>query len=224
MTVWATDWTHWQGVRVPAKQIADEGFGMVKLKAGGSSREGWSFEDPMFQENADALLAEPRLVPAVYWYLVPGHQHAQAGLFMDLLINTGAVEKWAAYVDVEQDGLKWFDFMFFVEAWNAITEGKTLSVYTSKRFWTANMEGHDGSRACPVLEEAHWVPEAVRKDPARPYASQQAKAIQPSWWTDGYVGWNPAGIQFTDNALIAGKRNVAAQYLGSNEELRARIV
>jgi hypothetical protein len=224
MTVWATDWTHWQGTPLPARQVANEGFGMVKLKAGGASREGWAYEDPTFQESAEALLDEPRLIPGAYWYLMPGHAHAQAGLFLDALINTGAVEKWAAYVDVEQAGLSWFDFMFFADAWTSLTDGKKLSIYTSKRFWTANMEGHNAASACPVLEEAHWVPEAVRKDPARPYASQQAKAIQLSWWTDGYAGWTPAGIQFTDNALVAGKRNVAAQYSGSMADLKARLI
>ena len=229
MSVWECDWTHWQGKPLPAQQVANEGFGLVKIKAGGASKEGWTFIDPTFYESAEALLAEPRLIPGVFWYLMPGNPHAQAGLFLDTLVRTGDADAWAAYVDVEQAGLSWFDFLFFVKAWHGMTSGKTLSVYANRHFWTANMgepqNTEVAARLCPVLEEARWVPESVRKDPARPYASQQAKAIPDYWWDSTWWGGTaPAGIQFTDNALVAGKRTSAAKYSGSAVDLRARLL
>lgn len=217
MTVWVTDWTHWQGKPLPAQQVASEGFGMVKLKVGGATREGWTFEDPTFLASAEALL-QTNMVPAAYWYLMPGRPKAQAGLLLDTLTKAGQVPEWGVYVDVEQAGLTWRDVDGFKEAWSGLTDGKQLSLYASRSFWERNI-----SKDPPlfdVIEEARWVPEAVRKDPARPYASQQAKAIPGDWWSDG---WAPAGIQFTDYALIAGKRNVAAKYLGSVEDLRFRV-
>lgn len=226
MTVWVCDWTHWQGKPLPAQQVADEGFGMVKLKVGGASREGWSFIDPTFLESAEALL-QTDMIPAAYWYLMPGNPHAQAGLLLDTLIRTGSDVAWGVYVDVEEKGLNWFDFMFFAQAWHDMTGGKPLSAYTSRRFWVANMAAGatmDPAELCPVLEEAHWVPESVRRDPAKPYASQQAHFIPEEWWREENAAWKPAGIQFTDYALVAGKRTVAAKYTGTVTQLGSRIV
>jgi hypothetical protein len=226
MTVWACDWTHWQGKPLPAEQVAAEGFGMVKLKVGGSIREGWSFIDPTFHESAEGLL-QTDMLPAAFWYLMPGNPHAQAGLFLDQLALTADAYAWGAYLDIEQKGLTWYDFLFFVKAWHSMTNEKPLSVYTSRRFWIENMLGfqtESPAELCPVLEEARWVPEAVRKDPARPYASQQAQAILPGWWGIEYAGWKPAGIQFTDNALVAGKRTSATKYPGTVTQLGSRII
>lgn len=226
MVVYACDWTHWQGEVLPADRIADEGFGMVKLKAGGAKREGWHFEDPYFTRNADALLAEPRLIPGVFWYMMPGRPNAQAALLFDLLQTTEGVSPWAVCLDLEEPGVKPADVTAFVSTWWKLTGGKRLWAYTSYRYWQTMAGTHStwGSNFMPVLEEARWVPESVRKDSAKPYASQQAKAIDPLWWDISYGGWdNPTLIQFTDYALVAGKRTTASIYRGGKDSLRGLL-
>lgn len=227
MTVWVCDWTHWQGKPLPAQQVANEGFGMVKLKVGGSIKEGWTFIDPTFQESAEALFGT-NMIPACFWYLMPGNPHAQAGLFWDQLTKTPDAYAWGAYVDVEAAGLTWYDFIFFAEAWKGITDEKPLSIYTSRSYWLRNMTGpgstYRAAELCPVLEEARWVSESVRRDVKLPYASQQAKAIDEVWWDVEYAGWAPAGIQFTDNALVAGRRTSAAKYRSTVTQLGEAVV
>jgi hypothetical protein len=222
-TTWVCDWTHWQGMTLPAWGVANEGYGMVKLKAGGASAGGRFFEDPKFHENAIALVNEPRLIPAAYWYLMPGRATAQAGLFYDILAGYG-VHTWAAFLDVEERGLSFADVRKFAIAWERLTAGQPLALYTSRRVWQTLGEV-DGNVFFRFLEEAHWVPEAVRKDPARPYASQQARFIDRTWWDVNYGGWGRANmIQFTDNALVMGKRTTASLYPGTQAQLRAALI
>jgi hypothetical protein len=223
LMAWVCDWTHWQGVVLPAGRVADEGYAMVKIKAGGAQREGRFFEDPMFYQNAVALVNEPRLLPAAYWYLMPGRASAQAALFFDLL-DPLAVSTWHAFLDVEQPGLTWHDVRRFADAWFRLTMGQSLALYTSKRFW-ATLGVPVGERpAITFLEEAHWVNETTRNDVRRPYASQQAKAIDPAWWDVNYGGWQRASmIQFTDTALVAGVRTVASLYRGTKDQLREAL-
>lgn len=229
MTVWVCDWTHWQGKPLDAAAVADEGYGMVKLKAGGAKllTSDWHFVDPYFLRNADALLSEPRLIPAVYWYLSPMHPTAQAGLLYDLLVKTGTLEGWAAFLDLEEAGIKASHVVDFVQAWRRLTGDQPLHVYTSQRYWLSRFGGGpwlSGAGMMPVLEEARWVAESVRKNPQTPYASQQAKAIDPSWWEVSYGGWTePTLIQFTDYALVDGKRVTASIYRGSKESLRSKL-
>jgi len=223
MTVWVCDWTHWQGVVVPVKGIADEGYGMVKLKLGGSARDGRYFEDPMFFPNAVALLREPRLIPAAYWYLMPGRGAAQAGLMYSMLALVDH-QTWATFLDVEHDGVTWRDVFQFAEAWTRLT-GRQMALYTRQNFWQQlGAPIGLGADVFPFLEEAHWVSDAVRGDRNKPYASQQAKAIEDSWWSVNYGGWTQASmLQFSDNVMVQGKRTVASIYRGTKAELRAEL-
>jgi hypothetical protein len=112
----------------------------------------------------------------------------------------------------------------FWSAWFSLTNGKRLSCYTSKRFYDENLSPERLLPIMPVLEEARWVSTSIRNDPAKPYASQHARGIESHWWDISYAGWQgPQIIQFTDNALIDGKRNVASIYRGSRAELRALL-
>jgi hypothetical protein len=224
-TTWVCDWTHWQSKPLPAAGVANEGFGMVKIKAGGAQREGRFFEDPMFYTNAVALVRESRLIPAAYWFLMPGRASAQAGLFYDML-NAFGVETWAAFLDVEQAGLSWTDVHRFALAWDRLTGGQQLNLYTSARFWGSLIGAPPDAASAlfPFLEEAHWVSEDIRTDPARPYASQHAKGINPAWWNVNYGGWETADmLQFTDTALVQGMRTVASMYRGTQSELREAL-
>jgi len=223
-TTWVCDWTHWQGMTLPAYGVANEGYGMVKLKAGGATSGGRFFEDPKFHENAIALVNEPRLLPGAYWYLMPGRATAQAGLFFDILNGYG-VHTWAAFLDVEERGLSYADVRKFALAWERLTAGQPLALYTSRRVWETLGNPSPGYNVLTFLEEAHWVPETVRKDPARPYASQQARFIDRTWWDVNYGGWARADmIQFTDNALVMGKRTTASLYPGTQAQLRAALI
>lgn len=221
MTVYICDWTHWQGKPLPASGVAGaEGFGMVKLKVGGSIRQGRFFEDPTFFDSAVALLDEPRLIPSAFWYLMPGRASAQAGLFYDLL-SLVDLPSWAAFLDVEQDGLNWRDVERFRSAWSKLSK-RPLHLYTQRRLWERLGAPVDlGQPMFPVLEEAHWVPASVRNDATKPYASQQAKGIDPAWWKVKYGGWAEANIlQFTDTAMVQGVRTSASIYRGTQAELR----
>ena len=223
MTVWVCDWTHWQGDVCPADRIQAEGYGMVKVKAGGSQREGRYFEDPMYHENIEAVLGTG-MEAAAYWYLMPGRPYAQAGLFTELILGTTAPGHIRAFLDVEQPGMIGADVLGFAQAWHSMT-GRQLNLYTSKRFWSTL--GIDADRArlvFPFLEDAHWVPSNIRNNSELPYASQQAKAIDPSWWTVKYAGHETADmLQFSDNVRVQGKRTVASLYRGTRSELRAAL-
>lgn len=220
MTVWITDWTHWQGRPLNARAVADEGFGMVKLKVGGSANS-WSFEDPTFSASAASLLNEPRMIPSAYWYLYPDRPYAQAAMFYERLRSAGSIGLWATFLDVEQPGVNASHVRNFCDGWSRLTGGKRLSLYTSRYFYENNIGPDRMAPLMPVLEDARWVSSTIREDPGRPYASQHARAIEPIWWTLGYGGWSgPDIIQFTDRALIDGKRNVASIYRGSRSELR----
>lgn len=224
--VYICDWSHWQGETLPAEEVADEGFAMVKLKAGGAINEGWSYIDPTFLDSAAALRAEPRLIPSAFWFLVPGKPYAQAGLFLDLLHEAGRPEDWAPYLDVEHKDVRWEDVLEFCDAWLHTTAGRKLNLYTSKGFWESTI-GEMRPRPVelmPTLELAHWVPKSVREDPRTPYASQQAKATDPTWWHAGFGGYNMAPIlQFTDHAKVAGKWVSASMFGGSRSQLRALV-
>lgn len=223
MTVWIADWTHWQGAPLPAARVQSEGYGMVKLKAGGRNNP-WHFEDPTFNLSASAL-HDTSMIPGVFWYLAPGRATAQAGLFYDMLEANGGVRSWAAYVDVEQIGLRWEDYDRFVRTWAILTGGQKLTVYSNRNYWINNMGSGNGAAWAPVLEDAHWVAQSVRESAATPYASQQAKAIDPAWWHASYGGWAaPTILQFTDAALVAGVRTSASLYRGSKDALRALLM
>jgi hypothetical protein len=219
---WVTDWTEYQGVTLPAEGVVREGFSMVKLKAGGSANKGNWYEDPRFSQNAAALLATDAL-RAAYWYLTPGRPIAQAGRFLDLFqALPGGLSGWAPFVDVEATGLTWRDFAVFTDAWQALTGGRQLSLYTRKNFWMSNMGEHFDAPAliCPVLELSHYVPNSIKFDPAIKYASQQYRAVDPRWWEAGFGGWGEASLlQFTDHCLIQGKWNVASLYRGTKQQL-----
>lgn len=223
MTVYICDWTHWQGKPLPAKGIAAEGFGMVKIKAGGASQEGPYFEDPTFLDSAVALTHTPTLIPGVFWYLVPGRVQAQAGLFCDMLSSVNL--PWAAFLDVEQGGLTWRDVHGFTLAWKALTNEQPLHLYTRRGFWeTLGAPVGMGAQMFPVLEEARWVPAAVRTNASRPYAGQQAKSIDPQWWMVNYGGHIRADIlQFTDTALVQNVRTSASIFPGTQAQLRTLL-
>lgn len=229
MTTWICDWSHWQGDILPADVVAEEGFAMVKLKAGGALKEGWSYVDPTFLSSAERLLAEPRLTPSAFWFLTPGKPYAQAGLFLDLLHEAGRPEDWAPYLDVEHKDVRWEEVLEFCDAWHHTTAGRKLNCYTNKGYWERNMHAPfaapQASELMPTLELARWVPESVRKDPRTPFASKQFRAVDPTWWHAGFGGWNMAPIlQFTDNALVAGRRTSASAFGGSRSQLRALVL
>jgi hypothetical protein len=224
MSVWVCDWSHWQGIVLPAQRVADEGFGMVKLKAGGAIKEGRYFEDPLFFNNAVALLNEHRLIPAAFWYLMPGRASAQAGLFYDML-NAFDVASWGAFLDAEQAGVTWTDIHRFAVSWYRLTKDRPLALYTSQRFWNTLGAIPPVEVMFPFLEEAHWVPAAIREDTSRPYASQHARSINPAWWQVNYGGWETADmLQFTDRAMVAGKRTSASLYPGTWNRLRETLL
>lgn len=245
-TMYLCDWTWRQGV-VPAATIEREGFGAVWLKAGGATtgdpengkRE--RFVDPTFFEGARALSTTAVLTGA-YWYLTPGRLATQAGLFYDILLEATrskrhALRYIAPKLDVEEAGLTHEDTAEFVGCWDNVSARYPLVIYTNRTLWnkTLPVEVRDapgdrsGIALSPYLEEAHWVSESVRTDPKTPYASLQAKAINPEWWRlpygdgtakrFGYGGWASAKVlQFTNNALIAGKRQMASVFQGSQAD------
>lgn len=230
------DWSHWQGDLNP-EVVAREGFAAVKLKVGGAIKEGWSYLDPKFLGNAARLRAQPErswtgtppapLGRIAYWYLMPGNPVAQFGLLIDTLEKVGGYENWHVQLDVEQDGLAFNDIAAWTVAWNTYTDNTPFSIYTRRSFWLpridANasvMKGLAGGWSTPLLEEAHWVPQAVRVDPAKPYASQQVHSVKDAWWGVDYSGWPRAKfLQFTDNALVDGRSTTATLFNGTRAEL-----
>lgn len=220
MTVWICDWTHWQGKPLDAERVQAEGFGMVKLKAGGAQREGRYFEDHTFFASAHTLV-RTAMIPAAYWYLMPGRPYTQAALFYDMLQEAGGAQRWAAFLDLEQPGVTADEVSRFAYSWDCLTNGKPLALYTSRSFYLDNFGEVGLAFFFAFLEEARWVPMRVRNDPTRPFASQQAKAIDPAWWDISYGGFSsPTMLQFTDTALVDGQRTTASIFRGSKSELR----
>jgi hypothetical protein len=225
MTAWVCDWTHWQEVPCPARGIADEGYSMVKLKVGGAITEGRFFEDPMFFNSAIPLLNTPELIPAAFWYLVPGRARAQAALMYDLL-DLVDLPSWAVFLDVEQPGLNWRDVLNFRDTWHQLTGGQQLNLYTRRAVWLAlGAPVGAGKPAFPILEEARWVNDLWRRGGMTRYASEQAKGINPDSWKVNYGGWEEADLlQFTDYALVQGKRVSASMFRGTKAELRELVL
>lgn len=250
--MWACDW-HWRQGVCPAETIAGEGYELVWLKAGGAvlgdAENGWKerFIDPTFFASAARVGLTP-MIPGAYWYLVPGRPTVQAALLYEVLLEASRTNGryfmgWAVKLDVEAVGLQYADVEAFVLTWAHISGGYPLVIYTNRTLWnrTLPIEWRDaegdrsGAVLSPFLEVAHWVPESVRTDQSRPYASRQAKAIDPEWWKlpygdgtrkrYGWGGWRSATMmQFTDNALIAGKRQMASAYPGDKAKLRSLLV
>lgn len=250
--MWICDWTWRQGV-VPAERIAREGFGAVWLKAGGATvgdpengkRE--RFVDPTFFEGARALEQTSALTGA-YWWLTPGRLATQAGLFYDILLEATRSKRYALrYIapklDVEEVGLSYEDVAEFVANWANVSARYPLVIYTNRTLWNkilpVEVRDAPGDRSgvslSPYLEEARWVSETVRTDPKRPYASQQYRGVTEDWWRlpygdgtskrYGYGGWTrPKAIQFTNNALIAGKRQMASAFEGTQADFAAMFM
>lgn len=219
MTVYLCDWTSWQSVRCPVGTIQAEGFGAVKLKVGGSIKHGWSYLDPCFLASWEDLQAS-KMMPGAYWFLTPDNPRAQAGLFVDTLERCGGFDNWACWLDVEMLGVTGSTVFDFWKAWQAHTSTQPLMLYTSRGFWTTMRDvSFSPSVIFPMLETARWVPGTT--DPNRPYASQQVKAMTEAYWTPGYGGWSRATVvQFTDHALVAGKRTTASVYDGTLANLK----
>lgn len=221
------DWSHWQGDLNP-KKVEAEGFAAVKLKVGGAIREGWSFVDPKFRGNAKRLLNDtPALGRMCYWYLMPGQPVAQLGLLIDSLRGLGGVDGWHVQLDVEQDGLTSDDVSDWVVAWSRLTQDRPFSLYTRHSFWVPRIDARDGMLGgwcTPILEEAHWVPEAKRINPNEPYASQQVKHVDSSWFDVNYSGWKRATfLQYSNHVLVDGRTTDASMYVGSRIDFRKVI-
>lgn len=225
MRTYFCDWTQWQGIILPARQIADEGFGGVWIKSSGSESQGGLFIDPAFVPGAAALLNEPRLVPGVFHYLRPGKPATQAALMVDLAESTGLAEHGCLYkLDVETNGLTPYDVERFVEAFQLLTsQNQSLWIYTNLNNWKKvfpSVGSYNAAiRGC-VLEEAHWVPENVRMNPSTPFASQQYKAVNEDWRLVNYGGWTRASmLQFSNHIRVAGRYTMGSAYAGSQKEL-----
>ena len=225
--MYIADWTHWQGGPAPARQIEGEGFGAIKMKVGGATREGWSFIDPVFERSALAV-AGTQLVPFGYWYLVPGMPIAQCGLYVDTLRKnnwkkSGHLDGWVCQLDVEQSGLGPSDVANFLQAWGDLTNDYPISVYTNATLWKkCTQNAVDGSSYTMFLEEAHWVSDAIRNAEDKPYASHHFRGVQESWWDVDYGGWDKAVmLQFTNRALVAGKRVPCSYFKGDKDAFRS---
>jgi len=233
MGTWICDWTWRQGI-CPARAVEREGFGMVWLKAGGAEIGDFEngrrerFVDPTFFASYRAV-RDTELIPGAYWYLVPERPYAQAGMFLDLLRETGAPGQIVAKLDVEHTGLRWKHVYDFCKAWQQLTVNP-LVIYTNANAWSRlGAAPGAGGLLTPWLEVASWVPAEIRNNPEKPYASQQLNATAPSWRRerlDGRWGGWPMGwaLQFTDNALIAGNRQMASWTEMPKQAIRAAFL
>jgi hypothetical protein len=136
----------------------------------------------------------------------------------------GWLDKAALYLDVEEDNLAREHVADFSNAVWGMAH-RRLVIYTRRSYWVPRF-GDDtfGYAMGQWLEDARWVPESVREDPTKPYASQQAKAIDPTWWDRSYAGWpGPTLIQFSDHVKVADRWTSASIYRGSKETLRREL-
>lgn len=196
------DWTEYQGPLMP-ERLRDEGFRYCWLKAGGSGGRGTFFADPVFRQNARSLARVPEVVPGAFWYLSPGQPRAQAGAFLDAMVDAvGGWRGWMLKLDAEKVGLTARDVFDFARAISYMTNGYPLVMYTRRTFWQDNSLG-DGFSLTPLLEDAHWVPAEVRNDLTQPYLSQQAHHVPDGWWQPQYGNWpNAFMLQISDRVLV----------------------
>lgn len=220
MSLWGVSWSHWNGPLDGAK-LEDEGFHYAWLKVGGAARTTSKEPDPffldhMFDRNIQQLV--PTTVqPGGYWYLVPGRAWEQASLFYSAMLRTGVADRMLAQVDIEEPGLTREDIHGFYNHWKILSPSWPLFCYTRKDFWLGSLLGMQPGM---ILEEAHWVSESVRSDPAKPYASHQYRQVNSEWWNVNYAGWTRAAmLQFTDSALVNGRRVCASRFLGTIQDL-----
>lgn len=220
------DWTEYQG-KLNATAVAAEGFAGVWLKCSGRApRRGTGadpfYGDPWFAENAVALRASSMLAGA-YHYLVPGFPAAQAGIVYDRMTAIGGHRGWMIEVDAEEAGLDARWVLSFVDHWLDLTNGYPVVIYTRRSLWKQWGDVEIIPRNDTSLHEARWVPETLRKDPTLPYASQQVRGVFPDWW-DPYGGKTPCMLQFTDYALVDGKRTCASVAPWTRDQLRGMLV
>lgn len=216
MPTWGCDWT-WRQGEIPASRLQEEGFGYCWLKGGGAIKEGWSFTDPWFLRNAEALLST-EIVPGVFWYLMPGDGWKQAALLHGLLSQVSLPDRFMVKLDVEQAGITREDVHGFVGQWRLMNQSWPLWCYTRKSFWLPSLLGVNPGM---LLEEAHWVPDNITADPQKQFASQQFKEVNPNWWDVNYAGWERAHmLQFSGHALVCDKWTTASKYPGSRTDLR----
>jgi hypothetical protein len=216
------DW-HWRQGALPAKEIEAEGFAGVNLKSSGAAPTPMAaanqfFVDPFFQQNAN-LLMSTGMAKLCYHYLVPGFPSAQAALLYDNLQRVGGHLGWMPNLDAEREDLSWYDISRFVQTWNALSNGYPLWVYTRKQLWLSKGWGPlPGTR----LHRAFYVSQAIRDSAERPYASQHALGITSDMFT-GFSSWTEADmLQFTDKALVVGKRTTSSVWQGSRADFISR--
>lgn len=219
------DWTEYQG-ELDAKRVAGEGFAGVWLKSSGRSKRGTTaatgfYLDPWFERNAAALRAE-RLIAGAYHYLVPGSPATQVGILYDHLTAVGGHRGWAVEVDAEEAGLKGSDIVAFCDLWLDLTNGYPLTVYTRRNLWES--WGNPPVMSSDVrLHLARYVSAEIRQDGTKPYASQHAAGIDLSWM-EPMAGMYVDLLQFTDNALVSGRRTTASMARGTREFVASRLV
>jgi hypothetical protein len=219
------DWTEYQGPLDP-KRVEGEGFAGVFLKASGRSKRGTTaptgfYEDPLFRANGLAM-GSSSMLRGAYHYLVPGFTAAQAGILYDHLTAVGGPSGWMAEVDAEEAGLTASDVLAFCDHWLDLTNGYPLTVYTRRGLW-AEWGNRPFLHSDIHVHLARYVSAEIRQDSEKPYASQHARGIDVGWMAP-LVDHPVDLLQFTDNALVSGKRTTASMAPWTREQLQGKLI
>lgn len=225
--LYGVDIAEYQG-NLNIAQVQKEGFSFIAIKASGSkvATKGDLYRDPKWFDNVE-LANKTGLVKIGYHYLANNsytpQPATQAAMLWDAV--TAAGHDWAACVDVEDATVDISLLSGFLSAWDSLTDGMELVVYTDAGDWNrAGLAEYKLPLWCR-LWLAKWIPAAIRNRQWNPnqYASQQAHFIDPGAWDSSVGGAKPSLLQFTNNALVAGQYMDADVFPGTKQQLKALL-
>ena len=201
-TIFGPDISNNNGV-VDLDGVKAEGFEFVWAKVS----EGTSFRDAYWPRTRDRA-REIGLILAGYHYIREGAPNRQADLFVDQLGDRSI----PAMLDLEEGGGGIDNFWAVLQAIEARGVHVALS-YIPRWYW-ATIGRPDLSRVPGLIQSSYVV--------GTGYASVLYPGDDSIRWAP-YGGRQPDVLQFTDRALITGKRLDANAFRGSPDQLRTLL-
>lgn len=183
--------------------VKKEGFEFVIAKVS----EGSAYVNPVWREFRDGA-RENDLLLIAYHYLTGEPAEAQAE---NLMSNLGD-SQIPVMLDLEVGGGDLVHFRSLAEA-IAARNGNVALSYIPRWYW--QQIGSPDLASLPGLVASHYVSGAG-------FASELYPGDKSAFWAP-YGGADPVILQFTDSAIVDGRRIDADAYRGAAADLRSRV-